>query len=725
MDIKTSKIQESMEGYIELDLTSCTKEQIRDQFETIYRTNEILFSSLKDESVYYKMPDRLRLPLIFYFGHTASVYINKLMLAGMIKERVNLGFETLFETGVDEFSWDDLETYRFGGNFVWPTPTEVSEYRRKVKEVILKCIEETPLSLPIDEDSPWWAVMMGISHECIHIETSSVLIRLLPVGSVKNVGLCYGPVKSGTPVIENSMVKCNATDVTYGRPDNCPKYDWDCSYGGRTCRVEAFEASQYLITNRQFLEFVEDKGYEKKQYWTEEGWQWRQYRNAIHPTFWICDKGCKNGSGGDLANKTRCVANDIITEVEPKYKLRLMFDEIALPLDWPVEVNYHEAKAFCKWKGPEYRLPIEAERHVMIGEKPVTDEVQFHQQIKANVNLKHGSPTPVNMYPPSSRGFYDLYGNVWEWHEDSFNGYPGFKTQYLYDDYSSPCFDGKHNVIRGGSWISLVDQGGQYCRNGFRRHFFQHAGFRVVRNVDTAPVDLPVVLVESPIASAADNLSAANLDRNRYRYKMVKSANRQLRLETDDERFKAILENEYLGDEMPKAVEIVNTVIDTAEMNGRIERALFVGCETGRGAFHLAKYCDEIIAVDYCARYVNTAQTIQTDGRLVSTCDMPEIYFPEATETQDNLLFKQFHWLPNEVGSFQLVILCGIDRLTTPKAWMARFNEIIECGGFLAVSLDKNAKFAPELLSSYLQRSTSFQRYQCSHERLFMWQKIK
>jgi len=38
-----------------------------------------------------------------------------------------------------------------------------------------------------------------------------------------------------------------------------------------------------------------------------------------------------------------------------------------MPMDWPVEVNYHEAKAFCAWKGTKYRLPTEAEHHVMRG----------------------------------------------------------------------------------------------------------------------------------------------------------------------------------------------------------------------------------------------------------------------------------------------------------------------------------------------------------------------
>ena len=44
-----------------------------------------------------------------------------------------------------------------------------------------------------------------------------------------------------------------------------------------------------------------------------------------------------------------------------------MFEVIGMPMDWPVEVNYHEAKAYCTWKGAEFRLPTEAEHHVIRG----------------------------------------------------------------------------------------------------------------------------------------------------------------------------------------------------------------------------------------------------------------------------------------------------------------------------------------------------------------------
>ena len=46
-------------------------------------------------------------------------------------------------------------------------------------------------------------------------------------------------------------------------------------------------------------------------------------------------------------------------------RYRTVCEEIAMPWDWPVVVNYHEAKAFCKWKGNDYRLPTEAEQWAM------------------------------------------------------------------------------------------------------------------------------------------------------------------------------------------------------------------------------------------------------------------------------------------------------------------------------------------------------------------------
>ena len=47
-------------------------------------------------------------------------------------------------------------------------------------------------------------------------------------------------------------------------------------------------------------------------------------------------------------------------------RLRRMFDVVDLPLCWPAEVNYHEAKAYCAWRGPHFRLLAEAEYHAIL-----------------------------------------------------------------------------------------------------------------------------------------------------------------------------------------------------------------------------------------------------------------------------------------------------------------------------------------------------------------------
>ena len=67
-----------------LDLNNFTKEDVKEYFNNSYDLYETLFTSLKYNYVYYLCPDRLRLPLIFYYGHTAAVFINKLVLSGLL-----------------------------------------------------------------------------------------------------------------------------------------------------------------------------------------------------------------------------------------------------------------------------------------------------------------------------------------------------------------------------------------------------------------------------------------------------------------------------------------------------------------------------------------------------------------------------------------------------------------------------------------------------------------
>ena len=116
--------------------TPVTREQIRAYFHQTADLYESLFQVLKNDEAYYLKPIHLRHPLIFYYGHTNTFFINKLILAGLITKRVNPQFESMFAVGVDEMGWDDVNDM----NYSWPSPAEVKAYRASVRLVVDKLI---------------------------------------------------------------------------------------------------------------------------------------------------------------------------------------------------------------------------------------------------------------------------------------------------------------------------------------------------------------------------------------------------------------------------------------------------------------------------------------------------------------------------------------------------------------------------------------------------------
>jgi 5-histidylcysteine sulfoxide synthase len=229
------------------------REEIRDYFLKTWAIDELLYTQLKSDDIFYKRGDSLRHIILFYLGHTAVFYINKLFLAKIISKRINPRFESLFAIGVDEMSWDDLDN----NNYDWPPVHEVRAYRDEVKKVILEVIDTAPLELPINWDSPFWIIMMGIEHERIHLETSSVLIRQLPLEDL-TPGLFGVRCPSSGDAPKNELVPVSGAKMKLGKPMDYPLYGWDNEYGNYEEEVSDFAAAKYLTSNGEFLEFIED-----------------------------------------------------------------------------------------------------------------------------------------------------------------------------------------------------------------------------------------------------------------------------------------------------------------------------------------------------------------------------------------------------------------------------------------------------------------------------------
>ncbi|WP_457597183.1 DinB family protein [Hydrogenimonas sp.] len=249
------------------DDSEAKRREILRYFRDSYDTFESLFSLLRTDDAFYHRPEPLRHPHIFYFGHTAVFFVNKLILGKVIEKRIDPKLESIFAVGVDEMSWDDLDE----SHYDWPAVSHTRRYRQKVRELVEGLIETLPLSLPITQDSPWWILLMGIEHERIHIETSSVLMRQTPLSLLRDDE--SWPICPYTgPAPQNGLVAIEGATVRLGKGKGNDRYGWDNEYGTLEVAVPDFEAARYLVSHGEFLPFVEEGGYEERRWWSEEGW---------------------------------------------------------------------------------------------------------------------------------------------------------------------------------------------------------------------------------------------------------------------------------------------------------------------------------------------------------------------------------------------------------------------------------------------------------------------
>ncbi|MDP1558902.1 MAG: 5-histidylcysteine sulfoxide synthase [Nitrosomonas sp.] len=610
------------------------REEIRTYLHTTLDCYELLFETLSNDEAYYKKPISLRHPLIFYLGHTSTFFVNKLILAGLITARINPRMESTFAVGVDEMSWDDLDTTHYD----WPTVEAVRAYRNRVRAIVDQLISDLPLTLPITWDSPWWTILMGIEHELIHLETSSVLIRQHALQYVKPHD-DWEPCQTSGSAPQNGLVKVPAGSVQMGENKaNQIHYGWDNEYGDHLAEVPAFQASRYLVSNQEFLAFVEANGYATESYWGDEGRAWQHHVRAQHPAFWV--------------------------KQDTQWRLRLMTEEVSMPWDWPVEVNYHEAKAFCNWKTASsqqpVRLPTEDEWYRLYDVANLS-EVPHNEVATGNLHLDYyASSCPVTEFPQGE--FFDIVGNVWQWTETPTYPFEGFDVHPHYDDFTTPTFDNQHNLIKGGSWISCGNESLKSARYAFRRHFFQHAGFRYVVS------DTP---------ATQENSS----------YETDKLLSEYAEFHYGDTYF-----------DVPNfPVTLAHLAI--AAMGDRpAHKALDLGCASGRSTLELARHFDHVTGIDFSARFIGQGVQLIQQGvlRYTLTDEGELVSYKERTLTGlgldqvkhkveffqgDACNLKPLH------SGYDLILAANlIDRLYDPAKFLKTVHTRMNTGGLLMIT---------------------------------------
>ncbi len=327
------------------------------------------------------------------------------------------GFDRLFSFGIDPDS-TDMPTDQPED---WPAESEVRDYNARVRHALDAALGRAPEEL----------MHVAIEHRLMHAETFAYMLHHLPFEQ-KAAPASSGAQSGAAP--ETRMVEIPAGTATLGRKRG-EGFGWDNEFQQHHVEVAGFSIAEHKVTNGDYLELVKAGG--------------------AAPHFWACREG--------------------------QWCYRGMFEDIPLPLDWPVYVTYEQAQAYARWKGKA--LITEAQFHRAAyygGDNGDHDPASFASE---NVDFRRWDPEPVTASPPNRWGVSQLVGNGWEWTTTRFEPFAGFEPFSFYPGYSANFFDGQHYVLKGGSPRTARCLLRPSFRNWFRPGYpYIYATFRLVEN---------------------------------------------------------------------------------------------------------------------------------------------------------------------------------------------------------------------------------------------------
>src|SRR5579875_3546293 len=356
-----------------------------------------------DEDTLEHQHSPLMSPLVWDLGHIAA--FEDLWLAH------RLGGRPLLRPDLAEV-YDAFESPRSRrGQLAFLRPAQARDYMARVRERTLSVLEERGPG----ENT---LVELVIRHELQHCETMLQTIQLarLPYPAPSQPPRPPKPDLHAPDGLE--LVEVPGGQCTIGAPDEGFAYDNERPRHRR--ELPGFRIGRGPVTNATYLRFVEGGGYRRREWWSDEGWAWKEQYDITRPAGWTAD----------LASERR------VDGTVPLHPGRPV-----------IHISWFEADACARAHGA--RLPTEAE-----WEKAATWD-QEHQAarrfpwgedppipgVHANLDQLSGGTALAGAHPAgrSPYGCLGMIGDVWEWTASPLAGYPGFRAD-PYPEYSEVFF---------------------------------------------------------------------------------------------------------------------------------------------------------------------------------------------------------------------------------------------------------------------------------------------
>lgn len=265
-----------------------------------------------------------------------------------------------------------------------PPLAQIKTYLMDTLETTLELLEKTP-----ETDAALYFFRLALCHEDMHGESLIQTAQILG---------CPLAIDVPGAVVARPPLLVPAARWILGSPAG-PGFSFDNERPAFAVEVPEFEIDAHPVTWAQYVEFVDDGGYDRSECWHPDGWAWLQ-----------SPSGEQGGRAPRFVDQIG-VASGAVMQTRFGTARRMLGGQPAMHLSW------WEADAWCRWAGR--RLPGEVEW-----------ELAAHSAARRGLR----------------------WGDVWEWTGSTARPYPGFVAD-PWRDYSVPCF-GSHKVLRGGSFAT-------------------------------------------------------------------------------------------------------------------------------------------------------------------------------------------------------------------------------------------------------------------------------